>query len=216
VANLLTNLLTAPESVLYWGPRAWWGGESEPVGVSVNAGRASPSINVRRTIGCAAIAILLGCVARADGAGRAAHSYGGLRGQEPFIAIHLSSDTVVFKALAGAELADADREIEATVDSNLPGWQLTCRATGLQGESAQGELPADRVFVRTSWMPNGEDEGGGAGYLRLAEPRLVLAKTDFAQPPSMTVTLQFRLRCLWSDRPGSYRGSVNLAAVSPP
>jgi hypothetical protein len=118
----------------------------------------------------------------------------------------LTEDRIRFYATGGPGMYNADREVVLLVDSNSDGWAISCRAASLVGDN--GELPADRVYVKYVDTNSDTPPDGDDGFVDLGEARVVLSG---AQVDGEQARLRFRLETTSDDKAGTYAGTIQFS-----
>jgi len=130
----------------------------------------------------------------------------------PSMTIELSDDVINFSADRGPNIYDADRTIEVRVAANYGSWTLSCSASPLV--SPAGQIPPDRIFVSDNNTLSSPDEGAGPTYANMGVQRLVAEGGP--QPLGLVNTMRFRLKTEWTDRPGTYNGTISFTYLATP
>jgi len=116
----------------------------------------------------------------------------------PKIRMSFSTDKIHFEVSGSPKEYDADNAILLTVESKH-GFTVKAHATPLR--SLHGDIPADRLFVRS----------GDGGYQSLEKDVVVLERTYEIHPEkerTVTANLSFRLKTTWDDPAGEYTGQI--------
>lgn len=116
----------------------------------------------------------------------------------PKIKMSFSTDKVHFEVSGSPKEYDADNAILLTVESKH-GFTVKAHATPLR--SFHGDIPADRLFVRS----------GDGNYYSLEKDMVVLERTHEIHPEkerTVTANLSFRLKTTWDDPAGEYVGQI--------
>jgi hypothetical protein len=106
---------------------------------------------------------------------------------------------------------DADREVVLLVSSNQETWAVAVQAAPLTGDN--GKIPADRVFAQSQYTDPDVDEGGGVGYLSIGSQRVAVTG---AQTEGLEVPVKFRLKTTYSDKVGTYTGTIYFSYLMSP
>jgi hypothetical protein len=106
---------------------------------------------------------------------------------------------------------DADREAVLLVSSNQETWAVAIQAAPLTGDN--GEIPADRVFAQTRHMDPDVNEGGGIGYVSIGSQRVAVTGT---QTEGLEIPVRFRLKTTYSDKVGTYTGTIYFSYLMSP
>ncbi len=120
-------------------------------------------------------------------------------------------DRLHFYATAGPGMYDADREAVLLVSSNQETWAVAIQAAPLTGDN--GEIPADRVFAQTRHMDPDVNEGGGIGYVSIGSQRVAVTGT---QTEGLEIPVRFRLKTTYSDKVGTYTGTIYFSYLMSP
>jgi len=131
---------------------------------------------------------------------------------QPSMTIELSDNLIDFHADSGPGVYDADKTVDVSVATNYGSWTLNCSASPLIGTA--GEIPASRLFTSNNNTLSSPDEGAGATYENLGAQKLVAQGAP--QALAVVNTLRFRLKTEWTDRAGSYAGTISFTYLAEP
>ena len=118
----------------------------------------------------------------------------------PKIKMSFSTDKIHFEVSGSPKEYDADNAILLTVESKH-GHGFTVKAHAAPLRSLHGEIPADRLFVRS----------GDGSYQSLEKDVVVLERPVEIHPEkerTVTANLSFRLKTTWGDAAGEYAGQI--------
>jgi hypothetical protein len=116
----------------------------------------------------------------------------------PKIKMSFSTDKIHFEVSGSPKEYDADNAILLTVESKH-GFTVKAHAASLR--SLHGEIPPDRLFVRS----------GDGSYQSLEKDVVVLERPSEIHPEkerTVTANLSFRLKTTWDDPAGEYAGQI--------
>jgi hypothetical protein len=111
-------------------------------------------------------------------------------------------------------LYESQIPVEVLVGADAGSWVLSCHAQPLV--CGQGEIPPERILVRSMDAVSGEDQGGSDAYRGLAEPCMVAEGSYLGPVPVKVSTLVFAVLTTCEDKPGTYVGSVTLTYLFRP
>ncbi|HUT73934.1 MAG TPA: hypothetical protein VM221_03750 [Armatimonadota bacterium] len=133
-------------------------------------------------------------------------------GSRSAILIQLTDNALNFPAIAVPGIATAPAPISVEVISTYPSWRVVVQASELAGDAAT--LPAGRLLVSHHLSTESSHPLAGAGFQSLDEPRVVA----YGGPAGAVVsnTLSFSLIVDWTDRPGTYVGTIQFTSLVEP
>lgn len=131
---------------------------------------------------------------------------------QPSMTIELSDNVIDFHADSGPGVYDADKVIDVSVATNYGSWTLNCSASPLVGTA--GQIPPERIFISSNQTLSSPDEGAGPTYENMGVQKLVAS----GGPQSLATvnTMRFRLKTEWTDRAGSYAGTISFTYLAEP
>ena len=129
---------------------------------------------------------------------------------DPCINITLSTDAIIFNCKGAPGLYDANEPVVLTVGSNCGDWSVKCVATPLEG--SKGEIPPERIFVKTPNSPN-IDKGAGNGFEPMSGERNVLTGNPTERKEAR---MEFKLKTTWEDKAGTYTGRIDYTYLATP
>jgi hypothetical protein len=128
--------------------------------------------------------------------------------------IILSQGEILFNVDGAPGFYEAQSPVEVLVGADAGSWVLSCEAQPLV--CGRGEIPPERILVRSINGGSGTDQRAREAYRGLEEPRVVAEGPYLGPVPVKVSTLMFAVLTTCEDKPGTYVGSVTLTYLFRP
>ena len=130
----------------------------------------------------------------------------------PF-AVEIDPVEITFLVDGPPGLYEANLPVNVSVSSGYSEWTLHCQATPLVEAVGGMIIPPTRLYIGGGY---GDVLGGDETLVSLEQP-VVIGEGSFTGPDFELIgVLDFKIRSVWDDRPGTYAGQITFTYLAVP